>query len=75
MTVKTERERERDLERKRHPDMKLDVIRLSASLLKPNGSKVQNADLKSITSYRTHRRQDTPERERERDSYMAGLSH
>lgn len=59
-------------ERKKHPDMKLNVVCLSASLLKPNGSKVQNAESK--IHYQLLRSQ-TQQKEKDRPREVTGPSH
>lgn len=61
-----------DTERKKHPDMKLNVVCLNAFLLKPNGSKVQNAESK--IHYQLLCSQ-TQQKEKDRPREVTGPSH
>ncbi len=63
---------QRNTERKKHPDMKLNVICLSASLLKPNGSKVQNAESKIHYQLLCSQKQ---QKEKDRPREVTGPSH
>ncbi len=63
---------QRNTERKKHPDMKLNVVCLSASLLKPNGSKVQNAESKIHYQLLCSQKQ---QKEKDRPREVTGPSH